>query len=161
MKRFLMVLMCAVLSVGAFAQTAFEIGRFENNEAVLNEDKSVAIIKAFEWSFRDGTKVSELRIEQLGSSYYLVAYAEFQGKKRIAAIDLDISGMKLTVMPDAQMKTCSANACDQCRFFIENNKIIACKCENTGTISNHCHFKQALAPVFYNNLDRAIKLKTE
>jgi ligand-binding sensor domain-containing protein len=45
--------------------------------------------------------------------------------------------------------------------FLENNKIVACKCEETGTISNHCHYKASSGIGFYSNYLRAIKMSKE
>lgn len=143
------------------AQTpSIVIGALNNGVYELNEYQS-ELVKAFEWTFRDGTKVSELKIEQLGNNYFLVANCLYQGRKRMAALDLEQVGISFVLSEDAQYKMCSAVACETCKFFLENNKIVACKCEETGTISNHCHYKSLPGTGFYANLLRAIKLKKD
>jgi len=149
------------VSVKGISQTSkIQIGRINNGVYELTESEK-SLIKAFEWTFRDGTKVTELRIEQMQQTYFLVATCAYQGRKRVAAIDLNQEGINFYINYDAVFKMCSAVACDNCRFFLENNKIVACKCEETGTISNHCHFKTSLANTYYSNLQRAMKMFEE
>jgi hypothetical protein len=72
-----------------------------------------------------------------------------------------MEGNSFVVKEDAFFKTCSAVACETCRYFLENNKIVACKCEETGSISNHCHYKSSPATSFITNYYRALKLKQD
>jgi hypothetical protein len=136
------------------------IGEINNGVFELNEYQS-SLVKAFEWTFRDGTKVVDLKIEQLGNTYFVIATCAYQGRKKIAALDLEQVGISFVLSEDAQFKICSAVACETCKFFLENSKIVACKCEETGTISNHCHYKSLPGTGFYANLQRAIKLKKD
>ncbi|MBC7384269.1 MAG: hypothetical protein H7296_14985 [Bacteroidia bacterium] len=140
--------------------SSIEIGGINNGVIEINNHQG-AIVKAFEWTFRDGTKVTEIKIEQLSNSYFLVATCTYQTRKRIAAIDLEVAGIKFVLKEDAYFKMCSAVACENCRFFLENNRIVACKCEETGTISNHCHYRSSQAITFFANLQRAIKMEKE
>lgn len=137
-----------------------EVGKVNNGVFELSEN-SEQLVKAIEWTFRDGTKVVELKIEQLQNAYFLVATCTYQNRKRLAAIDLDMEGSSFIVKEDAFFKTCSAVACETCRYFLENNKIVACKCEETGSISNHCHYKSSPATSFITNYYRALKLKQD
>lgn len=137
-----------------------EVGKVNNGVFELSEN-SEQLVKAIEWTFRDGTKVIELKIEQLQNAYFLVATCTYQNRKRLAAIDLDMEGSSFIVKEDAFFKTCSAVACETCRYFLENNKIVACKCEETGSISNHCHYKSSPATSFITNYYRALKLKQD
>ncbi len=134
-----------------------EIGEI-NNGVFEIKGLQTQLTKAFEWTFKDGTKITELKIENLANHYYLVASCLYQGHKRLAAIDLEVSGTKFILNNNAGFKMCSAAACMNCRFFIEKGKILACKCEETGTISNHCHYKSGTAKMFFANLQRAIKM---
>lgn len=136
------------------------IGELNNGVFQLNSQER-NLVKAFEWTFRDGTKVVDMKIEQMGNGYFLVATCAYQGRKRLAAVDIDMAGIQFVLNEDAQFKMCSAVACENCRFFLENNRIIACKCEETGTISNHCHYKSAAAVGFYANLQRAIRMNND
>ncbi len=147
-----------LVSVNSFSQSAkIQIGQINNGVYELTESEK-NLTKAFEWTFRDGTKVTELHIEQMQQTYFLVATCAYQGRKRIAAVDLNQEGIYFILNEDAVFKMCSAVACENCRFFLENNRIVACKCEETGTISNHCHYKTGVATTFYTNLQRAIKM---
>lgn len=141
-------------------QTSTVIGELKNGVYEINETQT-ALIKAFEWTFRDGTKVQELKIEQLGTNYFLLATCSYQGRKRIAALDIEMVGINFVLSEDAQYKTCSAVACETCKFFLENNKIVACKCEESGTISNHCHYKSLPGAGYYANFLRAIKMQKD
>lgn len=141
-------------------QTSTVIGELKNGVYEINETQT-ALTKAFEWTFRDGTKVQELKIEQLGTNYFLLATCSYQGRKRIAALDIEMVGINFVLSEDAQYKTCSAVACETCKFFLENNKIVACKCEESGTISNHCHYKSLPGAGYYANFLRAIKMQKD
>ena len=84
-----------------------EVGKVNNGVFELSEN-SEQLVKAIEWTFRDGTKVVELKIEQLQNAYFLVATCTYQNRKRLAAIDLDMEGSSFIVKEDAFFKTCSA-----------------------------------------------------
>jgi hypothetical protein len=146
--------------VGFAQETKIQIGQMNNGVYQLTESEK-NLSKAFEWTFRDGTKVVEMHIEQMQQTYFLVATCAYQGRKRIAAVDLQMEGIYFVINEEAQFKMCSAVACENCRFFLENNKIVACKCEETGTISNHCHYKTGTAATYFNNLQRAKKMFEE
>lgn len=150
-----------LISVHLYAQKNIEIGQLENGIISIKQNMQVPIDKALEWTFRDGTKVQELKIEQIGNGYFLLAVCNYMNYKRNAAINLDLQGNFFLLNEDAMLKICSAVACQTCNFFIENNKIIACKCEQTGSISNHCHYKSSMASTFIQNLQRAIKMQQE
>ena len=158
-KTLLLILTFCLLSFVGSAQQ-IEVGKVNNGVFELSEN-SEQLVKAIEWTFRDGTKVVELKIEQLQNAYFLVATCTYQNRKRLAAIDLDMEGSSFIVKEDAFFKTCSAVACETCRYFLENNKIVACKCEETGSISNHCHYKSSPATSFITNYYRALKLKQD
>jgi len=134
-----------------------EIAAIDNGVYNITANQ-LAIIKAFEWTFRDGAKVVELKIENYNNNYYLVAICLVQDHKRIAAVFLNQVGNTLLLDEEADMKVCSAVACKTCQFFFENNKIVACKCEETSTVSNHCHYKSATAFSFSQNFQRALKV---
>jgi hypothetical protein len=159
MKKTLLVVFIFISSL-LHAQNQTEIGVLRGNEAVITINP-VVLSKAFEWMFRDGTKVADLKIEQLSGQYFLVAYCNFQQHKRMVAIDLEIIGQNLYISQDPFIKVCSAVACQTCKFFLENMRIIACKCEETGTISNHCHYRSIPGSGFVTNLNRAIMLNKE
>jgi hypothetical protein len=160
-KLLLLLLLLPCYSPQILAQsTGTVIGEVNNGVYELNQHQS-SLVKAFEWTFRDGTKVVDLKIEQLSNGYFLVASCAYQGRKRIAALNLEQEGIRFVLTEDAQYKMCSAVACETCRFFLENNKIVACKCEETGTISNHCHYKSLPGSGFYANFLRAIKLQKD
>jgi hypothetical protein len=160
-KKLLILLFISFCTSQISAQTGSTvIGELNNGVYELNQHQG-ALVKAFEWTFRDGTKVIDLKIEQLSNSYFLVATCAYQGRKRIAALNLEQEGIRFVLTDDAQYKMCSAVACETCKFFLENNKIVACKCEETGTISNHCHYKSTPGAGFYANFMRAIKLQKD
>jgi hypothetical protein len=149
------------LSFTSFSQnTGIVIGEV-NNGVYQFKDCQESLSKAIEWTFKDGTKVSEMSITQMGNDYYILATCLNQGRKRIAAIDLDLVGIEFVLKEDAFFKMCSAVACENCRFFFESNKIVACKCEETGTISNHCHYKSSAATSFYANFQRSLRMNQE
>lgn len=145
----------------SMAQKSYEIGQLENGIIAIKQNMLSPATKALEWTFRDGTKVQELKIEQIGNAYFLVALCNYMNYKRSAAINLELQGSVFLLNEDALLKICSAVACQTCNFFTENNKIIACKCEQTGSISNHCHYKSSPASTFLQNLQRAIKMQEE
>ncbi|MDP1726856.1 MAG: hypothetical protein Q8M15_08730 [Bacteroidota bacterium] len=157
LKQILFTLLFSFSILAKAQNVSVEIGQINNGTIEINNSQN-ALIKAFEWTFRDGTKVTELKIEQLSNTYFLIATCAYQGKKRMAAVNLDLVGLRFMLNEDAYFKMCSAVACENCRFFMENNKIIACKCEETGTISNHCHYRSSTAITFYANFQRAIKM---
>jgi hypothetical protein len=158
MVKKLLLLIFSLVSSYSFSQTTGTvIGELNNGVYQLKENQE-QLVKAFEWTFKDGTKVVEMEIQQFGNAYFLVAYCAYQGRKRMAGVDIDMVGIEFVLNEDAQFKICSAVACENCRFFLENNKIVACKCEETGTISNHCHYKSFAATGVYANFMRAIKM---
>lgn len=157
LKHLLLALLFSFSLLTKAQNLAIEIGEINNGAIEMNKSQN-ALVKAFEWTFRDGTKVTELKIEQLSNTYFLIATCAYQGKKRMAAVNLDLVGLKFMLSEDAFFKMCSAVACENCRFFMENNKIIACKCEETGTISNHCHYRSSNATTFYANFQRALRM---
>ncbi len=150
-----------LFSFGLSAQNKGTVIAEVSNGIYVFKDNQTSLVKAFEWTFKDGTKVSEMKIEQLGTTYFLIATCSYQGRKRIAAVDVDLVGIEFVLNEDAMFKMCSAVACENCRFFLENNKIVACKCEETGTISNHCHYKSAPATGFYANFQRSIRMNND
>jgi hypothetical protein len=155
--KYLLIILC-LLSFNSFSQNpGVVIGEVNNGVFQLKENQE-QLVKAFEWTFKDGTKVVEMEIQQLGNAYFLVSNCAFQGRKRMAAVDIDMVGIEFVLNEDAQFKICSAVACENCRFFLENSKIVACKCEETGTISNHCHYKTFPAVGFFANFMRAIRM---
>ena len=160
MKKIILLILIAISTTVYSNAQQIEVGKINNGVFELS-DNSEQLVKAIEWTFRDGTKVVELKIEQLQTAYFLVATCTYQNRKRLAAIDLDMEGNSFVVKEDAFFKTCSAVACETCRYFLENNKIVACKCEETGSISNHCHYKSAPATSFITNYYRALKLKQD
>ncbi len=135
-----------------------EIGRLNNGVYELS-NHSDAIQKAIEWTFKDGSKVIDLKIEELNQQIYLTANCLFQGKKRMLAVELDQKGNFFVLKEDGFIKTCSAFACENCKFFFEQHKIVACKCEESGTISNHCRFKTFPTTQLIQNYQRALRLK--
>jgi hypothetical protein len=159
-KKLLVTIFILLSHIGFSQDTKVQVGQINNGVYQLTESEK-NLSKAFEWTFRDGTKVTEMHIEQMQQTYFLVATCVYQGRKRIAAVDLDMEGIYFYLTDAAQFKMCSAVACENCRFFLENNKIVACKCEETGTISNHCHYKTGNAATYYNNLQRAKKMFEE
>lgn len=159
-KKLLFVFLFLV-QITAYSQTpGVIIGEMNNSAFVINNNQP-SLVKAFEWTFKDGTKVTEMAITQLGNEYYLLATCIYQGRKRIAAIDIDLVGINFVLNEDAQFKMCSAVACETCRFFFENNKIVACKCEETGTISNHCHYKASVGNGYFANFQRAQRMSKD
>ncbi len=160
MKKIILLILIAISTTVYSNAQQIEVGKINNGVFELS-DNSEQLVKAIEWTFRDGTKVVELKIEQLQNAYFLVATCTYQNRKRLAAIDLDMEGNSFVVKEDAFFKTCSAVACETCRYFLENNKIVACKCEETGSISNHCHYKSSPATSFITNYYRALKLKQD
>jgi hypothetical protein len=160
MKKIILLILIAISTTVYSNAQQIEVGKINNGVFELS-DNSEQLVKAIEWTFRDGTKVVELKIEQLQNAYFLVATCTYQNRKRLAAIDLDMEGNSFVVKEDAFFKTCSAVACETCRYFLENNKIVACKCEETRSISNHCHYKSAPATSFITNYYRALKLKQD
>ncbi len=160
MKKIILLIIITLSTTVYSNAQQIEIGKINNGVFELS-DHSEQLVKAIEWTFRDGTKVVELKIEQLQNPYFLVATCTYQNRKRLAAIDLDMEGNSFVVKEDAFFKTCSAVACETCRYFLENNKIVACKCEETGSISNHCHYKSSPATSFITNYYRALKLKQD
>lgn len=150
-----------VISQQCFGQNnGIAIGAMNNGVFEFNEQQR-NLVKAFEWTFRDGTKVTELRIEQMGNGYFLLATCNYQGRKRIAAVDLDLEGIQFILREESLFKMCSAVACENCRFFFENNRIVACKCDETGTISNHCHYRSSVGTGYYANFQRAIRMSND
>ncbi|NDC29798.1 MAG: hypothetical protein EBZ58_02420 [Bacteroidetes bacterium] len=158
---FISIIIFLLFSVHLHAQKNIEIGQLENGIISMKQNMLGPATKALEWTFRDGTKVQELKIEQIGNGYFLIAVCNYMNYKRNAAINLDVQGNLFVMNEDAMLKICSAVACQTCNFFVENNKIIACKCEQTGSISNHCHYKSSMASAFIQNLQRAMKMQEE
>lgn len=132
-----------------------------NNGVFEFGDNQEQLIKAVEWTFKDGTKVTDLKVEQMQNTFFLVAYCVYQGRARMAAIDLVQEGNTFVIKEDAWFKTCSAVACETCKYFLENNRIVACKCEATGSISNHCHYRSLPVAGFITQYNRAMKMKKD
>jgi hypothetical protein len=148
------------LNQTGFSQQTFDVAELRNGQIELTMSQLV-LSKAFSWTFRDGTKVTDLKVEQLNNQYFLVAYCIYQQYTRQVGINLDFVGNKFYINDESTFKICSAVSCKTCRFFIEHMRIIGCKCEETGTVSNHCHYKVVPIGIFMQNINRALMLSKE
>jgi hypothetical protein len=115
------------------------INNYDNLE--LNEKSKRALKIAYLRSFIDGRKLDSVYIDKVGQVKYLILIGGKLNVKSKSAINISIVNNIVHLNSNTEMKTCSNGACKDCDFFTENNKVVACKCETNGSISNHCTYK--------------------
>jgi hypothetical protein len=133
------------------------IGTLNNLDKLELNNKSKRALKiAYLRSFVDGRKLDSIYIDKIGEVKFLILLGSKTNVKSKTAISISIINNTVNLNATAEMKTCSNGACKECEFFIENNKVVACKCNNDGTISNSCNFKINDGKYFYNLVAKLI-----
>ena len=127
-----------------------------NNQLELNEKSKRAIKIAYLRSFIDGRKLDSVFIDKIGQVKYLILLGSKINVKSKSAISISIVNNTIHLNANSEMKTCSNGACNYCDFFTENNKVVACKCEANGSISNHCSYKTNDGNYFYTLVSKII-----
>lgn len=117
------------------------IGMLNNNILELTDKSKRALKMAYLRSFVDGRKLDTAYIDLIGNVKYLILVGSKSNVKSKTAISITILNNTVNINTNTEMKTCSNGACEECSFFTENKKIVACKCEQNGSISNNCNFK--------------------
>jgi hypothetical protein len=133
------------------------IGTINNlNKLELNNKSKRALKIAYLRSFVDGRKLDSIYIDKIGEVKYLILLGSKTNVKSKTAISISIINNTVNLNANTEMKTCSNGACNDCEFFTENNKVVACKCNNDGTISNSCNFKVNDGKYFYTLVAKLI-----
>lgn len=154
--RFWIFISLFLLFLNASAQHVFRIygKQKEDSLAVL------CITKALTWSMSEDVQIQTMRIEQISGKFYFIVEMNLASQRRIAAVALNQELIGFSVDTLSSVAICTASNAYRCSFFSEHHRIIACKCLETGSISNHCHYKSIDAEKFKTMLQRAwIKFK--
>ncbi|MES2726885.1 MAG: hypothetical protein V4643_07270 [Bacteroidota bacterium] len=138
------------------AQNPIEIGTLNsaNEELLLSGKNKSALRIAYIRTFNDGRKLDSVWVENVGGRKFLLMAGTRMNVKSLTAVSISIINNKVYVENTTEVKTCANGSCTACSFFVEHNKVVACKCESTGTVSNHCTFKVNDAVVFYTVLSK-------
>lgn len=157
--RFLCIILFLLNCKISFAQQVI-IGTINNEDKIDFSEKGKRAIKiAYQRSFADGRKLDTAFIEKLGQVKYLVIVGSKNTIKSKSAISITIVNNAINIASNTVMKTCSNGACSDCQFFVENNKPVACKCNDNGSISNNCSFKINDGAFFYSIVSKIIAEK--
>ncbi len=160
MKKIYLVTFLLFISSFIYAQDKFEIGKTVGNEYLISADTSI-LRKAMQRTLGDGTQFSEFRIESVNAFHYLIGVGVLKGRYKMMAAQLqyDIKTRSFFAAPLLPHVSCSSAACNNCKPFKENGKIIGCKCEEKSTVSNQCNFNLVEQSAFYENIKRAVLMK--
>jgi hypothetical protein len=140
-----------------FAQQ-IAIGTLNGEDKIEFSEKGKRAIKiAYLRSFTDGRKLDTAFIEKLGQVKYLVILGSKNNVKSRSAVSILIINNMVNIATNTEMKTCSNGACTDCQFFIENSKVVACKCNDNGSISNNCSFRNNDGAFFYNVVSKIME----
>lgn len=148
--RILTVVLFLLCFKMVFAQQV-TIGTINGEDKIEFSEKGKRAIKiAYLRSFTDGRKYDTAFIEKLGQVKYLVILGSKSNIKSRSAVSILIIDNTVNITTNSEMKTCSNGACNDCQFFIENSKVVACKCNDNGSISNNCSFRNNDGAFFYS-----------
>lgn len=143
----------------SFAQQV-TIGTINNEDKIDFSEKGKKAIKiAYLRSFTDGRKLDTAFIEKFGQIKFLIIVGSKNTIKSKSSISISIVNNTINVASNTEMKTCSNGACNDCQFFVENNKPVACKCNDNGSISNNCSFKVNDGAFFYSIVSKILAEK--
>ena len=157
--RLLTVILFLLSSKILFAQQ-LAIGTLNSEDKIEFSEKSKRAIKiAYLRSFTDGRKFDTAFIEKLGQVKYLVILGSKGHVKSRSAVSILIINNTVNIATNTEMKTCSNGACTDCQFFIENSKVVACKCNDNGSISNNCSFRNNDGAFFYSVVSKILAEK--
>lgn len=158
-KRCITLLTLPLFFIAAHAQHA-EIGKAVGNDYEITADTAI-LVKALQRTTADGTRLHALRIESVKAFHYLVGTGVYHGYPKMIAVRLvyDANKRTFSAAPGLGYVTCSAAACNDCRPFKENGRIMGCKCEEHATVSNQCNFTEIETSQFYEHFQRFLALK--
>jgi hypothetical protein len=160
MKKIYLVTFILFISSFIYAQDKIEIGKTIGNEYLISADTSI-LRKAMQRTLGDGTQFFEFRIESVNAFHYLIGVGMLKGHYKMMAAQLqyDMKTRSFFAAPLLPHVTCSSAACENCKPFKENGKIIGCKCEEKLTVSNQCNFNLVEQSLFYDNVKRYLEMK--
>ncbi len=157
--RVLIIILFLLSSKILFAQQ-LAIGTLNSEDKIeFSEKGKRAINIAYLRSFTDGRKFDTAFIEKLGQIKYLVILGSKGNVKSRSAVSILIINNTVNIATNTDMKTCSNGACTDCQFFIENSKVVACKCNDNGSISNNCSFRNNDGAFFYSVVSKILAEK--
>lgn len=154
--KYLLVLFLLVSFEMAFSQhiTIAKINDFGKIEFTEKSKRAVKI--AYMRSFNDGRKLDSAYIDKIGQVKYLILLGSKSNIKSKSALSISIENNLVSINQLLSMTSCSNGACTNCNFFTENNKVVACKCESNGAISNNCTFKMGDGKYFYEVVNKIL-----
>ncbi len=156
-RNYLLILFFLIVSKQSFCQQ-IAIGTINSNDKIEMNNKSKRALKvAYLRTFGDGRKLDTFYIDKVGQVKYLILLGSKANVKSKSAISISIINNTVNLNSNLEMKTCSNGACAECNFFTENNKVVACKCESNGSISNHCTYKINDGNYFYSLVSKIIE----
>lgn len=132
------------------------IGTIQNDQLALTDKNKRALKIAYLRSFIDGRKLDSVYIDKIGQVKFLILLGSKTTIKSKTALSISIVNNSVYINPAPNMVTCSNGACTDCNFFTESNKVVACKCETNGSISNHCTYKINDGNYFYTLVNKII-----
>ena len=155
-KLLFLSIMAITFAIQLKAQNPVEIGTLNtvNDELLLSGKSKSALRIAYIRTFNDGRKLDSVWVENIGGRKFLLMVGTRMNVKSLTAVSISIINNKIYIENTTEVKTCANGSCTACSFFVEGYKVVACKCESTGTVSNHCTFKVNDAAVFYTVLSK-------
>lgn len=157
--KFLVIFLSLFCFKMSFAQQV-AIGTINNEDKIDFSEKGKRAIKiAYLRSFIDGRKLDTAFIEKFGQIKFLIIVGSKNTIKSKSSIGISIINNTINIASNTEMKTCSNGACNDCQFFVENNKPVACKCNDNGSISNNCSFKVNDGTFFYSIVSKILAEK--
>jgi hypothetical protein len=156
-RNYLLILFFFIVSKQTFCQQ-ITVGTINLNDKIeMNEKSKRALKVAYLRTFADGRKLDTFFIDKVGQVKYLILLGSKGNIKIKSAVSISIINNTVHLNANLEMKTCSNGACTECNFFTENNKVVACKCESNGSISNHCTYKINDGNYFYTLVSKIIE----
>jgi hypothetical protein len=136
------------------------IGNMHGDVPTITADTS-KLSKALRRTLADGTVIQEIFIESAGGFHYLVGAGYKSNYKKIIAVQLgyDIASRTFFVGNKTTHITCASAACENCKTYKENGKIIACHCIEQNSASNHCNFNSKEQSDFFFHLQHFLHTK--
>lgn len=139
-----------------------EIGKAVQNGYQITADTAV-LTKALQRTLGDGTVITSMHIESVNAHHYLVGEGTYKTFYKMIGVILtyDINTRTYYAQANDGYVSCTSAACESCRTFKENGRIIGCKCDEKSTISNQCNFTSKPQSRFYFNYSYHLKLQTD
>lgn len=107
-----------------------------------NDSLKYYLTKSLGQMFQEQLILDTFSIKKTANNSFLILDLRANNFNRLVSIRLIENGNELLLDTISALSVCSSSPTYHCKFFMEQSKIVSCQCIETGTISNHCHYKQ-------------------